>query len=192
MNKSIAKALMQWIPMFILDTLLLITGLFVVAIAIPFRVKDKSVTTGEDIVNLPKWAWLWGNDVEGLLGTSLKTWKDQTPFKLPVDHPVSMWAWAAVRNPSNNARLIPYFSCPVAKCKFQYYGQEEVVDSLGFDGWQFVIGDDGKRKYYGFYLVRPWSATRSLVIRLGFKIKPFHKGIPKGVTFKVNLFKNVA
>lgn len=77
---SLPRALAQWLFLLACDLVLLILGLVVVAVAIPFRVPGVSVSDGRSIVNLPRWAWLFGNDYDGLLGDKRGWWAENTPF----------------------------------------------------------------------------------------------------------------
>lgn len=56
------------------------------------------------------------------------------------------------------------------------------------------------RRYYGFYGVWQWSASRALVIQLGFKPEPSDWGADystdpqaqwKGLTFEINPWKSI-
>lgn len=192
---SVIAAVMQWTSQVVLRLALIVVGLVMVAIAIPFRIHGTSVSDGRAIVNLPRWAWIWGNDYDGLLGDKRGWWNNNTILGLPVNHPFAMWWWAAIRNPANNMRRVPVFSCPANKCAIRYTGSEVVEDKPGMGGWRFTVAERKGRKWYGFYLVHEWNATRALVIQLGFKIKPSHMGDPKatekGFTCEVNLFKAI-
>lgn len=207
-------AVLQWAALIIVRVPLIVLGLFVVAAAIPFRQFALSTEAAKDknrraIWNLPRWAWLWGNDFDGLLGDKRGWWDEncdreaffgllpylRTFLRIPVlrsDHFLAMWWWAAVRNPVNNLRFVPGISCPVSECLITYKGSRVVEDKPKLSGWQFVKAEriDGISVWYGFYLVHAWSDTRAFVIRLGYKIKPDHIGRDepqKGMTFKVNL-----
>lgn len=187
------KAVLQWTFLFWANVILDLLGLVVVAIAIPFRVDGVSVSDGRKISNLPKWAWLFGNDHDGLLGDKRMWWAANTPFGLPVDHFISMYTWAAIRNPVNNMRLTNMFSAPVEGSTITYKGDEHVRDHAGEQGWQFVITENNGKKWYGFYLVHLWSDTRAFVIRLGYKVEPSDAGTTKrqGMTTKINFFKSI-
>lgn len=187
-------ALTQWTALLAVRLLLILLGFFVVAAAIPFRKLQRSKSDGRSIINLPRWAWLWGNDYDGLLGDKRGWWVDNTPFGWRVNSFAAMWWWAAVRNPVNNLRLVAGISCPVSECSISYAGDRTVEDKPGRGGWQFVIAERRTSVWYGFYLVHEWSATRAFVIRVGYKIKPSHAGSsepPKGVTFKLNPWKEI-
>ena len=193
--KKIIEALLQWSWLIMARLVGIITGLVMVPLAIPFRVQDLSGSDGRLILNLPRWAWLWGNDFDGLLGDKRKWWADNTPFGWAVDSFAAMFWWAAIRNPANNMRFLDAFSAPIIDAAIGYLGRYVVEDKPGMDGWQFVWSEQDGKRWYGFYLVRCWSAQRALVIRLGFKIKPEHHGKlepRKGLTFKINPYKDIS
>lgn len=190
---SLIKALPQFIFLLVSNVLLDLIGLLVVAVAIPFRVEGKSLSDGRPIVNLPKWCWLFGNDYDGLLGDKRGWWKDNTPFNLPVDHFLSMYWWAAIRNPVNNMRLTSLYSCPVDGSVITYVGDKRVRDKAGQEGWQFVTTTKGGKKWYGFYWVHLWSDKRAFVVRFGFKTEPSDEGSKEsqGMTTKINPYKSI-
>jgi hypothetical protein len=190
---SLPRALAQWVFLFVCNVVLVLLGLVIVALAIPCRVPGVSVSDGRPIVNLPRWAWLWGNDYDGLTGDKHGTWAASTPFGWPADSYGAMYVWAALRNPVNNMRQTSLFSCPVASCTITGYGQDYVRDHDGQAGWQLVIAKRGLRRWYGFYWVHQWSATRALVVRLGYKITKADQGQAEviGMTTKINLFKSI-
>lgn len=187
------KAAIQFLSLFVANVVLDVIGLVVVAIALPFRVKDYSGSDGREISNLPKWAWLFGNDYDGVLGDKRGWWAANTPFGLPVDNFVSMYTWAALRNPVNNMRRTNLFSAPVQGSTITFKGKEHVRDDKDSAGWQFVTTENSGKKWFGFYLVYLWSDTRAFVIRLGFKVEPKDAGSAErqGMTTKVNLWKAI-
>ncbi|MHA6236870.1 DUF7338 family protein [Pseudomonas fluorescens group sp. PF-69] len=191
---SLPRALAQWSFLFVCNVVLLLLGLVVVAVALPFRVPGVSVSDGRPIVNLPRWAWLWGNDFDGVLGDKHGTWAASTPFGWPAASFGAMYTWAALRNPVNNMRRLSLFACPVAQCTISGYGQDYVRDSDGQSGWQFVIARCGLRRWYGFYWVHQWTTARALVVRLGYKIAISDAGVteePIGMTTKLDLYKAI-
>lgn len=190
---NITKAVCQWVFLLACNIVTDLVGLFVVAIAIPFKVDDISKSDGRKIVNLPRWAWLFGNDYDGLLGDKRGWWAENTPFGWPVDHFVSMYTWAALRNPVNNMRLTNLFSAPVQGSTITFKGKEHVRDDKDSAGWQFVTTENSGKKWFGFYLVYLWSDTRAFVIRLGFKVEPKDAGSTErqGMTTKVNPWKAI-
>jgi hypothetical protein len=172
-------------------------GFVVVAIAIPFRVNGISKSDGRPIVNLPRWAWLFGNDYDGLLGDSHGTWAASTPWGLPVDSFISMYTWAALRNPVENMRFLPLWSCPLSECVATYKGQSFVRDKPESVGWQFVTikrKAGGWMHWYSFYWVHAWNDTNALVVRFGFKVNPTDDFVTEpdaGMTTKIDLYKAI-
>lgn len=183
-----------WFLLLVARVVMIALGLVVVAVAVPFAVPGVSVSDGRPIVNLPRWAWPWGNDYDGLDGDKRGWWAQNTPLGVDVQSWFARWWWAAWRNPANNLRLLPFFSCPVAYCSIRYVGDYSVEDKAGQGGFQFVRAAYGWRRWYGLYWVKETSPTTARVLRLGFKIKPEHRGTPepaKGLTFKFNLSKEI-
>lgn len=211
---DIPLALVQWVALALLRLALLVVGLLVVAVAVPFAVPGVSRSDQRAIVNLPAWAWLFGNDFDGLDGDKRLWWAlncdalvfwgllpwlraKGLPFgPLPVTSWLARWWWAAIRNPVNNLRLVPGVSCPVSDCAIDYLGQAVVEDKPGQGGWQFVRATHrvGLLRWYGFYAVRVTGPATAALVRLGFKIKPAHQGSAepaKGMTFKVSFNKDI-
>lgn len=212
MLANLLLAPLQWSFLLISNIVLDLLGLVVVAMAIPFRVQDVSLSDGRAIINLPRWAHLFGNDYDGLLGDKRQWWAQNCDaevlfgllpllrrMRIPIPTVTAasflgMYWWAAIRNPANNMRLLALYSCPVSECEISYRGAAVVEDKPGQGGWQFVVASKGLRRWYGFYFVHEWSATRAFVIRFGFKIKPEHYGSnepAKGMTTKINPFKSI-
>lgn len=190
----IGRAVRQWAWLAAARLLAIVSGLIMVAIAIPFRAPGLSFSDGRKIVNLPRWAWLWGNDYDGLLGDKRGWWAQNTPFGVPAESWLAMYTWAALRNPANNMRMLNAFSAIVQGSAFTWIGDYIVEDKPGLGGWQLVQAENGGRRWYGFYLVHQWTNSRAFVVRLGFKIKPAHAGTaepPKGLTFKLNPYKAI-
>lgn len=211
---DILPALVQWAVLLVVRVALIVVGLSVVAVAILFAVPGFSLSDGRPIWNLPAWAWLFGNDYDGLDGDKRRWWADNcddlvlfgllpllrrlgfTVDWLAVDSWLARWWWAAVRNPVNNLRLVPGFNCPVSECEIRYLGDYAVEDKPGQGGWQFVSARrrGGVSRWYGFYLALPYGPTRAFVLRLGYKVKPAHQDTDepgKGMTFKINPAKAI-
>lgn len=206
---------LQWLGLVVLRLVLIVLGLPVVALAVPFPVAGVSLSDGRPIVNLRRWAWLFGNDFDGLDGDKRNWWADNCDAlvlfgllpllrrlglpigSLPVTSWLARWWWAALRNPVNNMRLLPVFSCPVGECLIEHLGAALVEDKPGQAGWQFVSARraGGLARWYGLYCVWQLTGERAFVLRLGFKIKPEHAqlaGEPaKGMTFKLNPWKSI-
>ena len=191
---NILAAILQWTFLLLSNIVLDFLGLFIVALAIPFRKEGVSLSDGRPIVNLPKVVWLWGNDYDGLLGDKRGWWDENTPFGVSPTSYLAMWWWAALRNPVNNMRFVSLWSAPIRGSVITYKGDYIVEDKPGMAGWQFVQAEKDGKKWYGFYLVKQWNETRAFVIRIGFKLKPLHQGSdedPKGMTTKINLWKAI-
>lgn len=212
---AFAFAALQWFGLLVSRLVLILLGLPVVALAVFFPVAGVSASDGRVIVNLPRCVWLFGNDYDGLDGDKRNWWADNCDAlvlfgllpllrrlglpvgSLAVTSWLARWWWAAVRNPVNNMRLLPVFSCPVSECLIEYLGAAVVEDSPGLGGWQFVAArrPGGLARWYGLYGVWQLSETRAFVVRLGFKIKPEHalavSEPAKGLTFKLNPYKSI-
>lgn len=185
--KDVVKALLQWVFLLFFRIIGIVIGLVVVAIAIQFRVEGVSGSDGRRIVNLPKWAWMWGNDFDGLLGDKRGWWDNNTPFGVKPDSFLAMYWWAAIRNPANNMRFMDMFSAPVVGSKITYTGDYVVEDEVGGGGWQFVRAEQDGKKWYGCYYVKEWRGGKGTVVRFGFKLKPSHANTVeprKGLTYR--------
>jgi len=208
MLTHVLRAALQWACLLPLRVLMILAGLVVVPLALPFRVTQGpaqpfSQAAGDWLlILLPSWAWLWSNDRDGAAGDKRGWWHLNAPFGLGAYHWLSMFWWLAIRNPANNARFSTLFGCPVTECDYRYCGQASVEDDPGKGGWRLLLATHRKtgRRFYGFYWVRQWSATRALVVQLGFKGEPEdwaddYSADPskqwKGFTFEVNLWKAI-
>lgn len=188
------KAGASFVWLFVANVFFVLSGLVMVPLAIPFHQKGFSVSDGRSIVNLPKWAYVWGNDFDGLLGDKRGWWAANTPFHLPVDHFFSMFMWAAVRNPANNMRMLKMFQAPITNSTITYKGDYDVQDDPGEGGWQFVKTENAGKSWYGLYIVKSYNSTHAFVLRLGFKITPSHQGtadLPKGFVTKISFYKEL-
>lgn len=203
-------ALVQTAGLLALRALLVVLGLMVVPLALPFRRTDESTrqpftaSNGDWVlVTLPQWAWLWSNDRDGAVGDKRGWWHTNTPFGLGAHHWLSMLIWLAFRNPANNARFTRLMGCPVTECDFEFWGDEVVKDRVGQGGRRFLVATHRNtgRRYSGLYWVKTWSSKRALVVQIGFKGEPSdwaedYSNDPsrqwKGLTFEVNPWKNIA
>lgn len=204
----ILRAALQWALFLPLRVTLILLGFLVVPLALPFlTIENPPIAFTQapgywGLGRLPAWAWLWSNDRDGALGDKRGWWHLNTPFDLGAYHWFSQFWWLAIRNPANNMRFSPWFSCPVAQCDYRYWGDEVVKDRPGQGGRRLIMATHKNtgRRYYGFYGVWQWSATRALVIQLGFKPEPSdwqedYSADPtaqwKGLTFEVNPWKGI-
>lgn len=208
MTLHILRAALQWALFLPLRVFLILLGWLVVPLALPFlTVEGPSIPFTQapgfwSLARLPAWAWLWSNDRDGALGDKRGWWHLNAPFGLGAYHWFSKLWWLAIRNPANNMRFNPWFSCPLTECDYRYWGSESVEDRPGQGGRRFLLATHKTtgRRYYGFYGVWQWSATRALVIQLGFKPEPSdwaedYSADPsaqwKGLTFEVNPWKAI-
>jgi hypothetical protein len=208
MMLHILRAALQWALFLPLRVALILLGFLVVPLALPFLTfEGPSIAFTEAPGNwrqarLPAWAWLWSNDRDGALGDERGWWHLNAPFGLGAYHWFSQFWWLAIRNPANNMRFTPWFSCPLAECAFRYWGDESIKDRPGQGGQRLLLATHktNGRRYYGFYGVWQWSAARALVIQLGFKPEPSDWGDDysndpsaqwKGLTFEINPWKSI-
>ena len=170
------------VPFVAMRFILIALGAVVVPIALLFRkeVEGSEVPGGTKympdwnwkLILLPKWAWIWSNESDGMLGDKRGYWG-----KIRKNDPesfLSMYIWAAFRNPVNNLRYVPLVSCLVNKCTdIKCVGREDVADKVGGAGWNVVWGvTPTKFPYPGFYMVKMWGDTgKCLRIRIGWKLK---------------------
>ena len=174
--------------LFIIQAPLILAGVFIVPIMIPFRKTDESTRApytqypelGEYVfTNYPGW---WGNPCDGLIGD-----KRGEFAKWCVDHGIkpggflAMYIWTAVRNPINTwSRLV--VGVDVSLCKIaKLWGDDVVQEKPGIYGVQYLIAtrEDGK-KFPRFYAVLPWffRPDKAIMIDIGWKIKLSHNNTP--------------
>jgi len=159
-----------------------LAGLVIVAVMIPFRKTDESTRKpfsrypelGDWVfTNFPGW---WGNPFDGLAGDKrgdfanrMKGWS----------HFVSMYVWAAIRNPVNYwSRMVA--GIDVSKCKIiKRWGDDEVIEKPGIGGVQYLVAlrEDGKT-FPRLLVVWPWwfDKTHAVLIDIGWKVKLSHNG----------------
>lgn len=208
MTSHVLRAALQWALFLPLRVTLILLGLVVVPLALPFlTIENPPIAFTQapgywGLGRLPAWAWLWSNDRDGALGDKRGWWHMNTPFGLGAYHWFSQFWWLAIRNPANNMRFSPWFSCPVTECDYRYWGDENVEDRPGEGGRRLLLATHKAtgRRYYGFYGVWQWSATRALVVQLGFKGEPkdwaedYTGDLSRqwaGLTFEVNPWKGI-
>jgi hypothetical protein len=97
---KVARYAPLWCLIWVLLCPLWVVGLFLTPIGIIFAKKS---ATG-DILNPPRWMWLWGNDQEGYDPRWYQIYRAGWPrwFR--------MWEWAALRNSVNNIRYVPWLN----------------------------------------------------------------------------------
>lgn len=208
--KDILTAALTWTILVAMRLVLIVTGLFVVAVALPFAKTDFTTMTpygarkGSWVLRkLPKWAWMFGNDIDGTLGDRRGYYaKEATPFGLPATHFLSQCWWLCIRNPTNNLRLTKLFSCNLDDEENEVVllaGDSYVRDKIGYGGWQFVKAG---KLFYAFYGVWEWPVgNRAFVVRVGFKIEPKHNSTDwdlekghkrfKGMTARISPYNTI-
>ena len=208
MTLHILRAALQWALFLPLRVTLILLGFLMVPLALPFLTfEGPSIPFTQApgdwrLARLPAWAWLWSNDRDGALGDERGWWHLNAPFGLGAYHWFSQFWWLAIRNPANNMRFNPWFSCSLTECDYRYWGDKSVKDRPGEGGQRLLLATHKTtgRRYYGFYGVWQWSATRALVIQLGFKPEPSdwaddYSTDPsaqwKGLTFEINPWKSI-
>ena len=191
-----------------------IVGLFAVAIGIPSRhavagserpFSDPRYTHlgSWQLVRLPWWCRPWDNAFDGLAGDK-RGWYANWSLNRKLGYPsfLSMWIWAAFRNPAN------FWSRNMTGCDVTgstvevLYGPTEVDDS--HPGLHMLLCTDAKgRKYPVVEICYPWPAFPKYGIygRFGWKIKAAHAGTPagsppqdciKGSVYRLSLWKGLA
>lgn len=205
MKMCLLLALFQWAFFFVIESVLIVLGWFVVPVALVFSRESPSgrvlTWSGWGLIRLPWWAWPWDNKRDGAMGDirgdywilDYPDWINFLP-KAVIGY-FKMYWWLAFRNPVNNLRFIPLFGCNTAKMHIRYIGDYFVATKPGGEGWQFVYANRWLY-YFGFFLVkRIWRSYR-LEIRLGFKVEPRHNDDDyhtdlekswKGTTFRLRI-----
>lgn len=187
--------------LFIVQIPLILIGLIVVAVMIPFRKTDEA--TRKTFTQYPEhgeWVFTnfggwWGNPCDGLIGDK-RGWFANWCVEHCIDSPsfLSMWIWAAIRNPINGwSRLVA--GVDVSRCLIEKkHGQDVVSDSVGMTGWQYLVAyrDDGK-EFPRLYVVIPWffDKAHAVMIDIGWKVKLSHNGTPKDAPLNDRMKGNV-
>lgn len=191
MLKHIVKWFFKSTAVFLLGLPVTLLGLLVIPLALPFRTYDQS--TAKDfsdpryadpldcwcMCRLPRWALLWDNIYDGLLGDKRGWWNwyCSKNYKRSANHWYSMFQWAAIRNPAN------YWSRIVTGCDVRavsLLAGQPVVDEDN-PGWHFLLAIDAKgRSYYYLGFNFPWwfDKTHAIFGRFGWKLKLSHDGMP--------------
>ena len=173
---------------FLLGLPVTLLGLPIVALALPFRLYHPETTkpfTDQrqlpgmwQLVTLPKWALLWDNKFDGAWGDKRGWWNNKAVelWGKRCYEFLPMWWWLAVRNPANYwSRVMT--GCDVSKCVITCLAGQELADE-DHPGWSFLVAterDTGKQ----FHLLQfwfPWSETRGVLGRFGWKIEMDHNG----------------
>jgi hypothetical protein len=170
---------------------MILLGLPIVALALPFRVQhpetDKPFRQFPGVwrlVTLPAWAKPWDNIFDGCLGDQRGWWNDNCLKKYgkPATAFYPMWVWMAVRNSAN------YFSrvtsgCDMGRCVVtKLAGDDEVEQVAGKSQWNFLVAtrDDGM-EYHRLHCIFPfWFDPKHCIeINIGWKIDLGDNLVPK-------------
>jgi len=172
-------AIITWIIMLVLRLVMVLSGVIMTAIAIPFRKEYPSDRAHSwvdwKLIDLPRWAYLWGNRHDGCLGDIRGQYAhNQSPEWMRKYPSILAYYWLAFRNPANNfSRFTPILACDMSKAIcVTLRGQDLVKDKTGLEGYQFVRAQDPKGiPYYGLYFVSKFRIFgKALRIRIGYKV----------------------
>lgn len=154
-------------------------------------------------IRLPKWALLWDNAFDGILGDKRGWWWNYCVenYELPGNDKYSMWKWTAFRNPCNYySRVV--CGIDVSKVKIEEVSKSGVVETEPYKGWFLLkaTAEDGK-VYPRFYYEKALYKTYGINIDIGWKIKLSHVGTPtdaeekdriKGIAFYFSPWKELS
>ena len=143
--------LLFFLPIWVLYYLVIELPLTVLGIPIVYKLaKDKAwyarpskFYPGKTILAWkPSWAWLWGNEEDGVTGA--QWWHDKNPTWSETK---LAFQWSALRNSVNNLRYVPGLRCIVNPSKVKvsrlgkaYIARQGVYAGLTYDGT--TLGDD--------------------------------------------------
>lgn len=159
---------LKWAGMLVLNLLMLIFTAIPAALVIPLFTRAQDWGKGEY-----KWGWIWGthdNPPQGDEGYHLK----RAPYKgvsTGVKGYINRVFWM-LRNPLYG--LKKRMSLPYSEDYFYHVdGRLDISDKYKIPGSYFIKVFDkegGKQVGFEYYCVKPWSATKDLRVRLGWKI----------------------
>lgn len=186
-NGADAEVVKQWfrsgVLRYIVDMPVSLAGLLVVAVALPFRSIDASTSVpftqyasigNWQMVNLPPWAKPWDNPCDGMIGDKrgwFANWCTERGWSYPSW--LSMWWWAAIRNPANYySRVTTAIDITGATLRM-LAGTSAKADESEF-GWHFLAAElDGKTLGCLFQaaVLYPFSSRYGFYCRFGFKLE---------------------
>ena len=202
---NVITAVLMWTLLILIRIPMILLGLVVVAVALPFAKVHPDPTdplrvaklkwSDWQLVRLPVWAWPWDNMRDGAMGdTRGRYWYAQAPGFLITPYLKQYW-WLAVRNPCNNfSRFMRPNTVDVRKLVITYIGDDKVVRT-NKTSWNFVKGTGTFWTYFLFELMTPAFGNRHLQIKVGHKISPKYQGedyttdeqgYQKGFTARIN------
>jgi len=188
-----------WLPMLLLSAVLWVMGIAVCSwMAFGRNWTDAVSNKGGRPIKVwnSKWAWLWSNDEDGVLGSV--EWEE----KYKARPRWGAFVWTALRNPSNNLRYVPKLNVKIDPTKITYVGNHDdpprkpdVKPPVGDVKWAYT-----KHGYYsGFVYRRQLTKERHFQIRLGWKLIPKdrfgvddndHRKTSCGFGTQLHLFRN--
>lgn len=96
----IARDAVLILAVFIIRMVMVLAGLLIVAVALPWSYTEGYTNlAGWQMRKLPRWAWLWSNDHDGIEGDT------EGRYQVRDGYGFGWWPrynWAALRNPANN------------------------------------------------------------------------------------------
>ena len=180
MLKAILTLISKSTAIFLLNIPVTLLGLPIVALALPFRrtigdpvpFRDPRFSGFWQLVRLPKWALLWDNPYDGVLGDKRGWWDNYSGGATKF---FSMWNWTAVRNPANywsrNVVGVDVSDCVITKLA----GQDIVEADKGFPGWQLLVATRSDGKIFPrFFAEIPVGKSHIFLIDWGWKVKLSH------------------
>lgn len=215
MARHILTLIVKGGGLFLLELPVTVLGLLAVAVGIPFRREIPGTAKpftdpryahpdGWALVRLPRWLLWWDNPYDGLLGDKRGWWDNRCrQFGRTCRTPLSMWLWAAVRNPSNHfSRCV--VGVDVSRSQIvKLAGHDVVTGDAGRREWQFLLATDYRgRTFPRFFacIAYPFRPDRALMIDLGWKVKLSHNGTApdareqdrfKGNVFTISMWKRL-
>lgn len=121
----------------------------------------------------PKWAWLWGNEEDGIGGP--QWWDDRVSGDLTKQ----VFLWSAWRNPVNNLRYVPVLHPKPDVKRIKWIGNSldcheslkaRREDGLGYGKpfWLYAW----QNAYAQFWIIWPLTKDRHFRLRIGWKVLP--------------------
>ena len=157
----------QFTILFAIRAVVMLLGFIVVPVALLFRKENvlKSMvidSAKRPFIELPKWAWLWSNDEEGMASFYAPWWEAHDG---KADTYWAMLKWGCIRNPANNMRFTKMFQLDMMKC------DHEVCD-MGLNFYAKSTDRETGKVFYTFRRRKffDYKGQRiSYIIHLGFK-----------------------